>query len=81
MADKIGLEFRYRDPEDLEDCRSEAILNVLNYWSDFDENKSRNAFAYFTEVIKTGFGIGWNKLYKKQIRTISLSGLENINNI
>lgn len=81
MIDKIRFEFRYENPIDVEDCKSEAMLNVLNYWRDFDENKSKNAFAYFSEIIKTGYAIGYNRLHKKHLKTISLSNLENIQNI
>ena len=81
MTDRIGLEFRYRDKKDFEDCKSEAILNVLNYWRDFDENKSTNAFSYFTQMIKMGYAIGYNKIYRKKIKTISFNVLDNINNI
>ena len=81
MIEKIRFEFRYKDPIDVEDCKAEAMLNVLNYWSDFDENKSKNAFAYFSQTIKTGFAIGYNRLHKKSFKTISLNNLKNIQNI
>lgn len=81
MVDKIGLEFRYKDRMDAEDCKSEAMLNVLKYWKTFDETRTKNAFSYFTEVIKTGYGIGYNRLYKKNLKTISINMVEHINNI
>ena len=79
MTDKIALEFRYKTREDLEDCKSFAILNVLTYWNRFDENITTNAFSYYTELIKSGYGLGFNKLHKKNMQTISISSIENIN--
>jgi hypothetical protein len=46
----------------------------------FNEEKSVNAFAYFTEVFKRGIAKGFNELYKKKgdndnlIKVISIEG-------
>lgn len=77
MVDKIGLEFHYRFGEDYDDCRSEALINVLKYWKNFNVNKSENAFSYYTQQIKTGYAIGYNKIYKKRSKTIPISQMGN----
>lgn len=73
MIKEIGSEFSYKHKEDKEDCASEAMYNVLKYWNRFDESISTNAFSYFTQCIKNGYGIGYNKLYSKNLKTVSLN--------
>jgi hypothetical protein len=38
---------------------------MFKFWYNFDEVKSTNAFAYYTEVFKRGVAAGYNQLYKK----------------
>ena len=79
MIDKIGTEFSYEFAEDRQDCRSEAMLNVLKYWRTFDINITTNAFSWFTQTIKTGYTIGFNRITKKRKRNISISNFEELN--
>lgn len=76
MIKKIGLNFRYKNPIDREDCESEAMLSILRYWKRFDENIYKNAFAYFTQCIKNGYGLGYNRLYPEKIKTVSINAFE-----
>lgn len=76
MIKKIGLNFRYRNPSDREDCESEAMLSILKYWRRFDETRFKNAFAYFTQCIKNGYGLGYNRIYPEKIKTVSISAFE-----
>lgn len=39
----------------LEDMKAFALLTVVRFWDRFDETKSQNAFAYFTQIIKRAF--------------------------
>jgi hypothetical protein len=64
-------------PDDKKDCLQEAMLSVFKLWYNFDENKGENAFAYYSEIIKRGLAMGWNKMYKtkgEQVEFISLTG-------
>jgi len=74
MSDEIAKNFTYKYHQDREDCVSSAIEDILRYWKGYDEEKSDNAFAYFTRMIWNGLKKGWNKLYKiKSINKVSLS--------
>lgn len=76
MIENIGTRLKYKNRMDLDDCKQEAFLNILKYWKKFDETKTTNAFSYFTQVIKTGYAIGFNKYYKKKLRTFSIRNFE-----
>lgn len=39
----------------LDDMKGFAHLTVVKFWNRFDETKSSNAFAYFTQIIKRAF--------------------------
>lgn len=62
MAKKFSTKLNYVYSEDREDCISFAVLDCYQYWRGYDPEKSQNAFAYFTQVIKNGFAKGWRKL-------------------
>ena len=65
MVDRIQRSFTYVDPQDKEDCASEAITVVLMKWKKYDVTR-QNPFAYFTRVIYNGLYAGWNKLNKNR---------------
>ena len=64
LAKNVIKKMYYNDPDDRLDCLQSAYLDVFGNWYNFDENKSDNAFSYFTEIIKRGLAKGWNKQYK-----------------
>ena len=80
LGKNIIRKFRYKDDDDRLDCLQTGLLDMYANWYNFDENKSSNAFAYFTEVFKRGTARGWNQLHKRKgddlglIKTISLEG-------
>ena len=80
LGKNIIRKFRYKDDDDRLDCLQTGLLDMYANWYNFDENKSSNAFAYFTEVFKRGTARGWNQLHKRKgddlglISTISLDG-------
>lgn len=75
LTDKVSMKMKYRDPEDKKDCIAYAHLDILKYWKSFNPEKSNNAFAYYTEVIKKGFAKGWNHLHPKKYEgTIRING-------
>jgi len=59
------------------DCYQSGLLDMYSNWYNFNQEKSSNAFAYFTEIFKRGIAKGFNEIYKKkgvdeQVRTISI---------
>jgi DNA-directed RNA polymerase specialized sigma subunit len=75
LTDRVSNKFRYNNPDDKYDCISTAYLDLLKYWRSFDPEKSKNAFAYYTEIIKKAFAKAWGKLHpKKYAGTFSLDG-------
>lgn len=63
MVKEISKIFKYKMEEDREDCQSFAMEDVLKYWDRFNPEKSNNAFAFYTQMIKNGFAKGWRRLY------------------
>jgi DNA-directed RNA polymerase specialized sigma subunit len=63
MAKKFSTKLYYVYPEDREDCISSAVMDCYKYWRGYDPEKSQNAFAYFTQIIKMGAAKQWRKLY------------------
>ena len=57
---------RYWSNDDKMDCYQTGMLYMFQNWHSFNEEKSTNAFAYFTEVFKRGIAKGFNDLYKKK---------------
>lgn len=80
LAKKTIKKMRYWSNDDKMDCYQSGLLDMFQNWYNFNEDKTVNAFAYFTEVFKRGLAQGYNKLYKKkgdnehQIKLISLDG-------
>lgn len=79
LAIKTIKKMRYWSNDDKLDCYQSGLLDMFQNWYNFNENKSTNAFAYFTEIFKRGLAKGWNDLYKKkgdnehQIKLISIN--------
>ena len=63
MARRFSEKFTYVYDEDREDCISFAIMDCYQYWRGYKPEKSANAFAYITQMIKNGFAKGWRKLH------------------
>lgn len=63
MAKRFSEKFTYVYEEDREDCISFAIMDCFQYWRGYKPEKSANAFAYITQMIKNGFAKGWRKLH------------------
>lgn len=70
MLEILGKEtikkMRYWSNDDKMDCYQSGLLDMYQNWMNFNEEKSVNAFAYFTEVFKRGLAKGFNELYKKK---------------
>lgn len=63
MAHRFSEKFTYIYEEDREDCISFAIMDCWQYWRGYDPNKSGNAFAYISQVLKNGYAKGWRKIH------------------
>lgn len=84
MLELIGKraikKMKYYSNDDRLDCYQSGLLDMFQNWYNFNEDKSVNAFAYFTEIFKRGLAKGFNSLNKKKgdadslIRVISIQG-------
>lgn len=87
LAKKTIKKKTYKNNDDKMDCYQTGLLNMYQSWYNFNENKSDNAFAYFTEIFKRGLAQGFNQIYKKkgdndnQIKLISIQNSNDGNGI
>jgi len=77
MAKKFSTKLNYVYPADREDCISFAVMDCFQYWRGYNPEKSQNAFAYFTQIIKNGFAKGWRKLYGNMPKSRKISTSSN----
>jgi hypothetical protein len=79
MNKNLSKKFMYRNEDDRQDCLSEGLYQVFKNWHNFNPDKSDNAFAYISEIIKRGQAQGFNHINKKvdgdYINAIPLSHL------
>jgi len=75
IVKNIILKFQYKEPEWKRDCMQEAYYVLYKNWHNFDENKTDNPFAYYTEVVKRGLAFGFKKVTKNYENTISINGI------
>jgi hypothetical protein len=73
MANRFSANFTYIYVEDKEDCISFAIMDCYQYWRGYKPEKSANAFAYITQIIKNGFAKGWRKIYGRMPKSCKIS--------
>ena len=80
LANKTIKSMRYWSEDDRNDCLQTGLLDMYQNWYNFNQEKSVNAFAYFTEIFKRGLAKGFNQLYKKKgdndhkVKLISIEG-------
>jgi hypothetical protein len=80
LAKKTIKKMRYWSNDDKLDCYQSGLLDMFQNWYNFNEDKSGNAFAYFTEIFKRGLAKGFNQIYSKkgdnenQIKLLSIEG-------
>jgi len=71
---------RFFTEDDKMDCFQMGLLKMYQNWYNFNQEKSENAFAYFTEIFKRALTEQFNVLYKKKgdpdnnIKLISIQG-------
>lgn len=66
LAKRTIKKMRYWNNDDRLDCFQSGLLDMFDNWYNFNEQKSTNAFAYFTEIFKRGMAKGFNEIYKKK---------------
>ena len=66
LAQRTIRKMRYYNVCDKEDCMQTGLLDMFANWRNFDVEKSRNPFAYFTEIFKRGIARGFGEVYKKK---------------
>lgn len=75
IIENANRRLRYNNEMDREDCVAFAYMEVMKYWNRFNPEKSKNAFAYFTQMAKNGYAKGWDILHPKKYKgTISMNG-------
>ena len=78
IADGVATKFRYNNDDDRHDCYGYGLEMMLTNFLGFNEEVTRNPFAYFTEICKRGMTFQFNKLTKMkgdprgEAQTISL---------
>jgi hypothetical protein len=73
MADRFSRKLNYIYEEDREDCISFAVMDCYQYWKGYNPEKSANAFAYYTSILRNGFAKGWRKLYGNMPKSKKIS--------
>jgi DNA-directed RNA polymerase specialized sigma subunit len=56
---------QYKYPEDKQDCIAVAIMDCFLYWRNYNPEKSSNAFAYISQIVKMGMCKSFRKIYGK----------------
>ena len=67
-------------PEQKEDMKGEALVQLIKYAKNFDPNKSKNPFAYFTQICKNAFIVVIKKQYSNEakLKEYFLTNVDNI---
>lgn len=82
IATKLSNNLKYTNEDDRQDCIYFAVSDCLMYFSGFDENQTKNAFAYITSICWNAFAKGWRKLgYIKLPKSQQVSLSDNIYSI
>ncbi len=68
IANEASKRLKYKNDMDREDCIGYALEDLLKYWRGFKPEKSTNAFAYYTQIVKNGFAKGWKKLHPPKMK-------------
>lgn len=78
IVNRYSLKFQYKYESDRKDCKQQAMMDLFMYWRNYDTSKY-NAFAYFTQIIKNGFGKAFKQLkLDKEASHVSFHELWNL---
>jgi DNA-directed RNA polymerase specialized sigma subunit len=79
MAKKFSGTMSYKFDSDRDDCISGGVIDCYLYWRNYNEEKSTNCFAYFTQLIKNGSAKMWRTLYPNHFNAGNMTSLSNNN--
>jgi len=60
----VNRKFYYERGEDREDALQTGLFDALKNWMQYDPDKTHNAFAYITEIVKRGHAKYYNEMIK-----------------
>ena len=63
MSNRMSHKLSYKYEEDRQDCIAGSIMDCFLYWRGYDAEKSDNAFAYFTSIIRNGAAKSFKRIY------------------
>lgn len=63
IANRLSTRFSYKNQDDKIDVIQGGVVDALKYYDRFNPEKSSNAFAYVTQIIKNGFAKTWKILH------------------
>ena len=58
----------YTNPMDRDDCYQGAMLKLLRKWHLFNETKSNNPFAFYSQIAKMAIAEEFNNLQEQKVR-------------
>ena len=73
IANNLSRKMYYTEAADRDDCISGGIMDALLYWRGFKPEKSKNAFAYYTQMIKHGMAKTFNKIHPQWFCKVRIS--------
>lgn len=75
IAKKYVVTFGGKNKLDNDACVNYALTEAWKKWEKYDETKSTNIFAFFTQMIKNDLMAHHNKLYHKKELYVSLDSV------
>jgi hypothetical protein len=82
IAKNASKKLKYYNNDDRLDCYQTGILDMLTNWYSFNEEKTTNAFAYFTDIFKRGSVKSLDQINKRKgdkNRTVVVLSLNSAN--
>ena len=64
MSKRFADKLTYVYEDDKKDCIAGSIMDCFKYWRGYNPEKSDNAFAYITQIIKNGNTKQFRTLFK-----------------
>jgi len=55
LVDRIANNYNFRGYTWLEEMKGEALLILCSYWDRYNPEKSSNIFAYYSQIVYSGF--------------------------
>jgi hypothetical protein len=74
IAKKYSTKFR-GNKLDIDSCVNYALTEAWKKWDKYDEERSTNIFAFFTQMIKNDLAQHHNKIFHKKELYVSIDAL------